>query len=119
MFLAIALATGAVLGFLAGATGIGGGIFLSPILLVLGWASVKEAGNVAAAFIVLNSLAGLAAKLPKQALDTTLLVPLLAVVVAGALIGSFAGARKIPPRWLSLLLGVVLLAAAAKSLLGI
>lgn len=118
-FYAIALVTGAGLGFLAGATGIGGGIFLSPILLILGWANVKEAGNVAAAFIVLNSLAGLAAKLPTQALDMGLLLPLLAVVVVGALLGSFAGARRIPPRTLSVLLGVVLLAAAAKSLLGI
>ena len=118
-FLAIALVTGAVLGFLAGATGIGGGIFLSPILLMLGWASVKEAGNIAAAFIVLNSLAGLAAKLPTAPLDTALLLPLGVVVVVGALLGSFAGARRIPPRALQVLLGVVLLAAAAKSLLGL
>lgn len=118
-FYAIALVVGAILGFLAGATGIGGGIFLSPILLVFAWANVKEAGNVAAAFIVLNSLAGLAAKLPRQAIDGALLLPLLAVVVAGALLGSFAGARKLPPRALQVLLGVVLLAAALKSLLGI
>lgn len=118
-FVAIALAVGAVLGFLAGATGIGGGIFLSPVLLMLGWASVKEAGNVAAAFIVLNSVAGLAAKLPRQPLDAGLLLPLLAVVTVGALLGSFVGARKLPPRALQLLLGVVLLAAAAKSLFGI
>src|SRR5439155_21704852 len=51
-------ALGAVLGFAAGATGIGGGIFLSPILLALGWCSVKEAGAVASAFIALNPLAG-------------------------------------------------------------
>lgn len=118
-FYAIALVTGGILGFVAGATGIGGGIFLAPVLLAFGWANVKETGNVAAAFIVLNSLAGLAAKLPTQPLDAGLLLPLLGVVVVGAVIGSFAGARKIPPRALSLLLGVVLLAAAAKSLLGI
>ncbi|HUR69580.1 MAG TPA: sulfite exporter TauE/SafE family protein [Candidatus Thermoplasmatota archaeon] len=118
-FYAIALAMGAALGFLAGATGIGGGIFLSPVLLMLGWASVKEAGNVAAAFIVLNSLAGLAAKLPRTPLDMGLLLPLGAVVVAGAVLGSFAGARKIPPRALQVLLGCVLLAASVKALFGL
>jgi uncharacterized membrane protein YfcA len=60
-FYAFAALLGALLGFLAGATGIGGGIFLSPILIALGWANVKEAASVASAFIVLNSLAGLAA----------------------------------------------------------
>jgi len=107
---------GAVLGFLAGATGIGGGIFLSPILLLLGWANVKEAGSIASAFIVLNSAAALTAKLPRSPLDTGVLLPLGAVVVLGALVGSFVGARRIPPRALQVLLGVVLLVAAAKTL---
>lgn len=117
-FFAVALPLGAVLGFLAGATGIGGGIFLSPILFAIGWASLKEAGAVASAFIVLNSLAGLAAKLPRSPLDTHLLLPLTAVVAMGALVGSFAGARRLPPRALQAMLGAVLLAASAKSLLG-
>lgn len=117
-FYAIALPLGAVLGFLAGTTGIGGGIFLSPILLLLGWADVRESASVASAFIVLNSLAGLAAKLPRQPLDLALLLPLAAVVVVGALAGSFAGARRLPPRALQVLLGLVLLVAGAKALAG-
>lgn len=108
---------GAVLGFLAGLTGIGGGIFLSPLLLVLGWATIREAGAVAAAFILLNSLAGLAAKLPRTPLDPDLVGPLAAAAVLGALVGSFAGARKLPVRALQVLLGVVLLVAALKTLL--
>lgn len=108
---------GAVLGFLAGATGIGGGIFLSPLLLFLGWATVKEAAAIASAFIVLNSLAGLAAKLQRVPLDAGLLLPLMGVVVAGALLGSWLGARRLPPRALQILLGAVLLVAAAKALL--
>ncbi len=108
---------GATLGFLAGATGIGGGIFLSPVLLFLGWADVREAGNISSAFIVLNSVAGLAAKLPNTPLDTTLLLPLGVVVVAGAALGSFTGARKLSPRFLQVLLGVVLWAAAVKAVL--
>ncbi len=108
---------GAALGFLAGATGIGGGIFLSPILLLMGWADVREAGSVASAFIVLNSLAGLAAKLPRTPLDVGLLLPLAAVVLIGALVGSFLGARRLPLPALQVLLGVVLVVAGAQSLL--
>ena len=108
---------GAVLGFLAGLTGIGGGIFLSPILLVLGWADIREAGSVASAFILLNSLAGLAAKLPREPLDAVLVLPLAGAVLVGAAVGSFAGARKLPVRSLQVLLGVVLLVAALKTLL--
>lgn len=108
---------GLFLGFLAGATGIGGGIFLSPALIVLGWAEVRETGNVSSAFIVLNSLAGLAARLPKTPLETGLLVPLIVAVIAGAGLGSFAGARRLPPRILYGLLGTVLLVAAVKTVL--
>ena len=108
---------GAILGFFAGATGIGGGIFLSPVLLLMGWADVREAGSVASAFIVLNSIAGLAAKLPRTPLDAALLAPLAVVVLLGALVGSFLGARRLPPQTLQALLGVVLVVAGAKSLL--
>lgn len=114
--LAIALSLGAVLGFLAGTTGIGGGIFLSPVLVALGWASVREAAAVASAFIVLNSLAGLAAKLPRTPLDLGLLLPMAAVVAVGAVVGGLAGARRLPPRALQAALGVVLLVAGVKAL---
>ncbi len=108
---------GAALGFLAGTTGIGGGIFLSPILFLLGWATVREAAGVASAFIVLNSIAGLAAKLPRQSLDGNALALLSGVVIAGALLGSHLGARRIPPRALQVLLGVVLLVASVRAVL--
>ncbi|MHB8604418.1 MAG: sulfite exporter TauE/SafE family protein [Thermoplasmatota archaeon] len=106
---------GAVLGFLAGATGIGGGIFLSPILFVLGWADVRGAASVASAFIVLNSIAGLAAKLPRTPLDPGLLAPMVVVVIVGALLGSFFGARRLAPRALQVLLGCVLVVAGLKA----
>ena len=117
-YYAFAAILGAVLGFLAGATGIGGGIFLSPILIALGWANVKEAASVASAFIVLNSIAGLIARLPKTPIDPQYVAPFVAIVVAGALIGSFMGARRMPFRWVQVSLGVVLLIAAGKNLLG-
>jgi uncharacterized membrane protein YfcA len=117
-YYAAAAVLGAVLGFLAGATGIGGGIFLSPILIALGWANVKEAASVASAFIVLNSVAGLIARLPRTPIDAQYVAPFVAVVIAGALVGSFLGARRMPFRAVQVSLGVVLLIAAGKNLLG-
>ncbi|OLC51780.1 MAG: hypothetical protein AUH85_18500 [Chloroflexi bacterium 13_1_40CM_4_68_4] len=117
LYYGIAATLGAVLGFLAGATGIGGGIFLSPILIALGWANVKEAGSVASAFIVLNSLAGLVARLPRTPIEPHYVAPFVAVVVIGALLGSFMGARRLPFRTVQVSLGFVLLIAAAKNLL--
>jgi len=113
----VAFVLGGVLGFLAGATGIGGGIFLSPILIAVGWANVKEAASVASAFIVLNSLSGLAARLPRTPIDAQFVAPFIAVVVAGALIGSFMGARRLPLRSVQVALGLVLLISATKNLL--
>ena len=55
-----ALVVGAVLGFLAGLTGIGGGVFLSPVLYLFRWVKPKTTGGIAAGFIVVNSIAGLA-----------------------------------------------------------
>ena len=109
---------GALLGFIAGATGIGGGIFLSPILIALGWANVKEAASVASAFIVLNSLAGLAARLPRTPIEPNYVAPFVAVVIVGAVLGSFMGARRLPFRAVQVSLGLVLLIAAARNLLG-
>lgn len=110
-------AFGALFGFLAGTTGIGGGIFLSPLILILGWGSVKEAGSVASAFIVLNSAAGLLARIERVPLELDLFVPLAAVVIAGALVGSYLGANRIPSRYLQALLGVVLIVAGLRALL--
>ena len=117
-YYAIAAAMGALLGFLAGATGIGGGIFLSPILIALGWANVKEAASVASAFIVLNSVAGLIARLPRTPVEPHYVAPFVAIVIIGALLGSFMGARRLPFRAVQVSLGFVLLIAAGRNLLG-
>jgi uncharacterized protein len=117
LYYTFAAALGALLGFLAGATGIGGGIFLSPILIALGWANVKEAASIASAFIVLNSLAGLAARLPRTPIEPNYVVPFVTIVVVGAVLGSFMGARRLPFRAVQVSLGLVLLIAAAKNLL--
>lgn len=115
-FHAVALILGALLGFLAGATGIGGGIFLSPVLLLMGWATVKETGAVASAFIVLNSLSGLTSSIlrsgwPEPGFTATL----AGIVVVGGGLGAFLGSHRIPPGWLQRMLGGVLLVAAGRA----
>jgi uncharacterized membrane protein YfcA len=90
------LATGAVLGLLSGMVGIGGGIFLSPILINMGWARSKDAAAVASMFILVNSLAGFVGQITK---DTTLpdfmmYAPLFIAVIIGGQIGSRIGTHK-------------------------
>jgi uncharacterized membrane protein YfcA len=109
-----AVLCGAGIGLLAGLTGTGGGIFLSPLLLFMGWAETKETGGVSAAFILANSAAGLAGNpaslnhLPEE-------LPLWAgAVVIGGLIGSELGSRRIDTPTFRRLLGAVLLVAGTK-----
>lgn len=89
----VAALIGAGIGSLAGLTGTGGGIFLSPVLLFLGWSSPKIASGVVAAFILANSLAGLGGNIASvQALPANL--PLFAgSVLAGAVVGTTFGIR--------------------------
>lgn len=108
------LSIGCVLGFLAGLIGIGGGIFLSPLILLLNWANAKKTAAVSAAFIVLNSMSALVAQLWREDLNVELFLPLAVAVVAGGLAGSWFGAFRIPPLVLQRMLGVVLLAASIK-----
>lgn len=113
--LAKAMAIGAALGLLAGLTGVGGGIFLSPLLLMLGWAGTKETSATSAPFILVNSIAGLAAgfTVSSAALPGHLWVLGLAVIAGGAL-GAEYGSRRFANPIVRRLLGVVLAAAGAK-----
>lgn len=87
---AVSAVVGAVLGLLSGMVGIGGGIFLSPILINMKWARSKDAAAVASMFILLNSLAGLAGQFMKNTSmpEVSLLVPLFLAVFIGGQIGS-------------------------------
>jgi len=109
----VLLAVGGVLGFLAGLTGVGGGIYLSPLLLLLRWADVKETAAVSAAFIFVNSLAGLGG-LATQGPLPTVPGPWLASALAGGLLGSVLGAGWVPKRRLTQVLASILLLAAFK-----
>jgi len=115
--LPIALAIGAVVGLVAGLTGTGGGIYLSPIIVLSGWASVRTTAGVSVLFILVNSLAGLAG-LATKAIEWPPLLPLwIVVVLAGGWIGSELGVRRLATPKLRRLLAVVLVIAALKLLL--
>lgn len=113
--LPVAVASGAVLGLLSGLTGVGGGIFLSPLLLLLGWAGTRETSAVAAPFILVNSIAGLVPYvLAGGAVLPTHLAPLGAAVLVGGWIGAEYGSRRLSTPLIRKLLAVVLGGAGAK-----
>lgn len=111
------LPLGAALGLLSGITGIGGGVFLSPILVMTRWATIKQSAALAGAFIVLNSISGLIGQLTRTPLDPRIVLPLAAVVVAGGATGSYIGAERLRARWLQIVLSLVLLSAGGKLVL--
>lgn len=110
----VALLSGSGIGLLSGIVGVGGGIFLSPVLILMRWATTKQAAAVSALFIVVNSVAGLAGRFARGGLEAGTIWPLILAAGAGGLLGSSWGARRSTPRTLRLLLGIVLLGAAFK-----
>ncbi len=111
---AAVLALGAALGFLSGLIGIGGGIFLTPLLILFGWAAAKPAAAVSSAFIFANSLAGLGGFLVRGGTVSTLAWMLLPAVIAGGWLGARWGSGAAQSRTLRHALATVLLVAAAK-----
>ncbi|MBL8299163.1 MAG: sulfite exporter TauE/SafE family protein [Rhodanobacteraceae bacterium] len=112
--LALALLAGGLIGLLSGLTGTGGGIFLTPLLLVMGWALPKAAAGVSALFILVNSSAGLLGNVAStQQLPASLWL-LLPVAAGGGLLGSYMGSRRIPGQMIKRLLSAVLLIAGGK-----
>lgn len=113
---AAAIPIGGALGLLSGLTGTGGGIFLSPLLLIMNWAKTKSAAGVSSLFILMNSLAGLAGNYASHR-DIPAFTPLLAVAaVAGGSVGSYYGSRRFNHFIVQRILAVVLLLAGTKML---
>ncbi|MEO8066512.1 MAG: sulfite exporter TauE/SafE family protein [Flavobacteriales bacterium] len=109
-----ALAIGAVLGLVSGMIGIGGGVLLSPIIILLGWADVKSTAAVSAPFIFVNSLSGLFGIAGKGVVLDAQMWWWVIAAVSGGLLGSWLGAERVPALRLRQALGVVLLFAGIK-----
>lgn len=105
---------GIAIGLISGIIGIGGGIILSPVLLLLKWTNIKETALISALFIFLNSLSGLAGLFIKGIFFQTSSILWIGVALTGGLIGAWYGSSRISPQNLRYLLGVVLVIAGTK-----
>lgn len=109
-----ALVVGALIGLLSGLIGIGGGILLSPVLLLMGWASIKESAAVSSLFIFVNSVVVLFSLNNAASVDISSLWPIPVVVLSGGLIGAQFGAFSAHQKVLKGMLAAVLLIASVK-----
>ncbi len=110
----IALVAGAMIGFFSGMIGIGGGIILSPLLLLTRWGRMKETAAVSAAFIFLNSLAGLSGHVFAGMEVSPKIVLWIMAVMVGGLLGSWTGGFRLTAMQLKYLITTVLLIASIK-----
>ena len=119
--LSVGLGIGAGLGFISGLVGIGGGIFLSPLLILKRWASPKETAAVSAFFILVNSIAGLAGAFSsgQAQLDSDLIIQFSIAVLIGGFMGTRFGANHASDQTIRRLLAVVLVVAAVRRVLGL
>ena len=100
---------GALLGFVAGSVGIGGGIYLVPLIVVFGFGSEKEAAAAGTIFIWANSMMGLIARAQKSPLDFDFILPLIVAVIAGGYIGSYLGSFRFRARTIHKIMGTVII----------
>jgi uncharacterized protein len=115
--LPMTLSVGGVIGLLSGLTGTGGGIFLTPLLLWLRWASVKTAAAVSAMFILVNSISGLLGNFSATRYVPPFAAILLVAALGGGSIGSYLGSHKLSHHAIQRLLSVVLIIAGLKLML--
>ena len=107
----LSLITGSILGLIAGIVGIGGGIYLVPLIIILGLGTEKEAAACGAIFIWLNSFSGLLSRLQYNSIDLTDYAPLVVAVIAGGALGSFMGSTRLSPETMDKILGLVIIVA--------
>ncbi|MFC6266739.1 sulfite exporter TauE/SafE family protein [Frigoriflavimonas asaccharolytica] len=103
-----ALLIGAIIGFLSGLIGIGGGIVLSPVLLLLGWANMKQTAAVSALFIFVNSISGIFGFLSKGGEIPASSTLLIGIVFVGGFFGAYYGSKKFNNKVLRNILAFVL-----------
>jgi len=107
----LSLICGALLGLIAGIVGIGGGIYLVPLIIILDLGSPKEAAACGSVFIWMNSVTGLAARLQFNTIDITEYFSLIIAVLIGGFAGSFLGAVKLSSKIMEKILGSVIIIA--------
>ena len=91
--------------------GIGGGVYLVPLILILGLGSEQEAAACGAIFVWLNSLAGLLSRMEYNTIDLTTYIPLIVAVIAGGTVGSYMGAFRLSRKTMEKILGVIVVVA--------
>ncbi len=107
----LSLLSGALLGLVSGIVGIGGGIYLIPLIIILGLGTEKEAATCGAIFIWLNSCSGLLSRLQYNSINISNYLPIIIAVIAGGTIGSFIGASRLSPKLMEKILGVIIIIA--------
>jgi len=108
------LVVGGIIGFLSGLIGIGGGIILSPVILLLHWGKMKEAAAVSALFIWVNSAAGMAGQITAGVQLTSQMFFFAFIALLGGYLGGYLGSKKVNNKQLRYLLLIVLVSASVK-----
>jgi hypothetical protein len=111
----VAVPAGAVIGLLSGFLGIGGGVFLGPLVLFLGWAGPKEVAAMNSALILVLSAVALAAHGVRGTVELGIVLPLAFAALLGGLVGATLAERRLSPRTMHRIFGVLVLVAAAKA----
>lgn len=107
----ISLIVGSVLGLIAGIVGIGGGIYLVPLIIILGLGSEKEAAACGILFVWVNSFSGLIARFQYNLIDITGFIPHIVAVLIGGWLGSYMGSSRLAPRTMQRILGGIIIVA--------
>ncbi len=116
MPLSLAVISGVGIGFLSGLIGVGGGIFLSPLLVFMSWADTRKTSGISAAFILINSISGLLGHLSSVKLLPSFILYFAIAAILGGLIGSKIGIQKANNVTVRRMLAVVLVIAGVKLL---
>jgi len=108
------IVVGGIIGFFSGLIGIGGGIILTPIILLMHWGKMKQAAAVSALFIWVNSAAGLLGQVSSGVVLQKESFILVAVALVGGILGGYYGSKKLNNQWLQYILAFVLFIACLK-----
>lgn len=111
------VAAGGTIGLFSGLSGIGGGVLLSPLFVISGWAGARQTAGIAAVFILSNSLAGLAGNLTNVNSIPTQLLPWALLVFVGSIVGTGLGVRSLPVKPLVFILAAAVLISGLKFVL--